>query len=57
MAPPAGDTTCGTSTGTGATALGLDNIFKADDATSSTDSFLVQQRKVDTDVTKATGWD
>lgn len=57
MTPPAGDTTCGTSTGTGATALGLDNIFKADDATSSTDSFLVQQRKVDTDVTKATGWD
>jgi hypothetical protein len=57
MAPPTGDTTCGTNPGTGAAALGLDNIFRADDAVSATDSFLVQQRRVDTDITRATGWD
>jgi len=42
--PPTGDTTCGTATGTAA--LGLDNIFKDDDTTSSTDSFLTVIRKM-----------
>jgi len=43
---PTGDTTCGTTPGNGAGALGLDNIFKADDTDNSTDSFLCVVKKL-----------
>jgi hypothetical protein len=38
LTPPAGDTSCGT--GTAAAGVGLENIFKEDDAVNRTDAFM-----------------
>jgi prepilin-type N-terminal cleavage/methylation domain-containing protein len=60
--PPAGDTSCGT--GTAAAGLGFDNLFRADDTQSQTDSVLCLVRRVTTSgsgssatTTHEMGWD
>lgn len=60
--PPAGDSSCGT--GSAATGLGFDNLFRGDDRVSSIDSYLCLVRKVTTQGTGSSltatheeGWD